>query len=251
MQKLRSAVLPDEGSPCPAGGRPVNHVKRKQGAYPGRRRHAAGRTGTLATWVWCRACRAVVVRPMQSLLPSTLVPPVVESVWWSFLLLPKKHCLPLVKAAYKGEILYLPVALFGMAVCQARCFWDSEKKNGYQTTLVYAHWSETPSFRSILTLLFKKGKIISYRGKFSGSLLQVLHRQIQNSGYIRMAYLKEHLWDICRSIYIFNLEISVLGVSVHKTMLSFILVYKKVVSSTTADHAHKQIFQAMGHFVFI
>lgn len=30
MQKLRSAVLPDEGSPCPAGGRPVNHVKRKQ-----------------------------------------------------------------------------------------------------------------------------------------------------------------------------------------------------------------------------
>jgi len=80
VQKLRSAVLPDEGSPCPAGGRPVNHVKRKQGAYLGRRRHAAGRTGTLATWGWCRACRAVVVRPMQSLLPSTLVPPVVESV---------------------------------------------------------------------------------------------------------------------------------------------------------------------------
>lgn len=79
--------------------------------------------------------------------------------------------------------------------------------------------------------------------------IQVLNGQMRNGGCIKMAYLTKHLWDICSSIYIFNLELSVLTFFACKTKVSVTVTYKKVVSLTSVDHMCKYS-NLLGHGPF-
>lgn len=69
--------------------------------------------------------------------------------------------------------------------------------------------------------------------------MQVSNEQVQNGECIKMDYLTKHLWAICRSIYIFSFELSVLTLFACKTMVTFTVIYKEVVSLTSVDHIHK------------
>lgn len=82
--------------------------------------------------------------------------------------------------------------------------------------------------------------------------MQVSNGQVQNGECIKMDYLTKHLWAISRSIYIFSLELSVLTLFACKTMVTFTVIYKEVVSLTSViTYISTQTSWAVGHFVFI